>query len=87
MMNQPHLSLVRHHSTVRTRLARHGVCAAVVMAPAIPAADVSVASPPSLTQGGCGDATNDLAFALIVMPYTYCLSRRNLRSGMHLRVR
>jgi len=72
MMNQPHLSLVRHHSTVRTRLARHGVCAAVVMAPAIPAADVSVASPPSLTQGGCGDATNDLAFALIVMPYPGC---------------
>jgi len=29
------------------------------MASATPAADVSVASPPSRTQGGCEDATND----------------------------
>src|SRR5918911_1322317 len=56
------LSVVRYHSIVRTRPARHGAGAAVIMAPATPAADVPVVSPPSLTQGGCGDATNDAAW-------------------------
>jgi hypothetical protein len=35
---------------------------AVIMAPATPAADVPVASPPSLAQAGCGDATNGVAW-------------------------